>query len=650
MQYQTFRPEDGWLFHFVQNPSETATRFLAYMLEKLDGNEGWVSATERGAKWYVSNLALDISVEVGENGLTVFRFEMEVARDIEELTGELLFYLNDLNLRSVGGWYWYDYDNDRILSTFTVPISASAWWWMPVVRYVVPFQIALAHLWAPFLVSIGNGTDAQEVHPDRGARPDVDSWVDWIRRGSARQWSPSNLIGNYHSQLDLTTLQRVLAASDEIECSIVNNNFEAHVRASNSDQLNYYRVAQDWDREIGWAWQFTLFAGHADSAKVNLYDWETSETYQFLSDAAQLNYEQGLARGMASYFGSWIAIQDVGIVHHTSIPAHPVNEIISSSSISKDGFKTSAGSILTWLATQIYNATAHRVDFDTLTTEHCESFLKAAPLTFPDQPFGERSLYYPVTSLEEPLDYEAWLLPRQRQICNFGYLNDRISEEGPTISSVELAFDQEGLLLLQTITCAEKTVINLLGRISRWDEDGNRNENIIDEFAELVVQAFAGKLNSEIWNEKIDWLNIPDNEPMFRDAVLAGVTSYVEQHGTPDLWGERAYDLFNYAAMPDWFRSIFPEVVVGEVISRDDLMNDPRGYYVEAITSPVLSAIQHLYVDILFQGARLRDEGREVMNREEARLAFKVFARVIADLEFRNYRGGLVQPPEIPIG
>lgn len=577
----TTRRPPGALTNALDSGQHRADAFADLLIQDLDGGEGWVDHRDGSRWWYPGRLAVELRPRVA-GSVSQLDVRIRVVRGAV-LTQDLTQWLNDLNAHALGWWWWYDEATGDLYCFMKCVIDPKVWWWPLVMNRVLPHAVTVAERMAPTLSAAGMANVADEVHPTRGPRPQVDGWL------LGTQLGPRDMSASLDPWIAESELMRLDGALSVITGS-QDHNVQAPmtVIVPNNTGDQQVVLTRHWHSAWGWGWQIATLTGIRSS------------TPRLTADSAALgvffNQVQAQDVHVGNYFGGWVYDPEIGLIHSTFLPAMVVDAVISA-----------AGPTIGEVAALMMEIPQRLADLESVSAEALPESLDYADLpqdflhsmrtsNFRLGPIGwSYELGRQPSITDTRLDsaegvwsanefQENWNVPRHLPICSFGIFNPA----GPTVGSLEISIElaQDGPLysLFYVMRHPHSPKITWLGT-ARSDED----------LRQLITDSLAVADPAEsILGTGPEWMDIWSNQ----DHLLDGLREFA--HARQDVdWRATADDILNHALSP-WGRVSDGEPNESSAFEPDA---DPIECWIAAITDPVVIIGQKLFMRSAWEGA-----------------------------------------------
>jgi len=564
------------------------------ILADLDSGDGWVSSSADLRSWYPGRLRIDFTLAPGPTFPTL-AVDVVVVRNASRQPA-ILNVLDDLNVHAAGWWWWIDPVSGDISASMRCVVKSEDWWWPQVIHEVLPWFATVTESVADRLALATDGGVAAAPHPQRGPREHVDEWITNCRMG---QREPIAALDIWLSTLECN---RLLSAVDTLAPGAgVHLGHPLAILVLDPDHTRVV-LRRHWHPELGWGWQLASLPSLAADDRTEARNL-----------AAELNFRQAkeLHRNR---LGGWIALEGLGLVHQTFIPAFVAEGLL------RDAGSNIGDVIALILETRerwndIIDAGGGGPEPGADALEE----LRRAPVKS-----GPIGFSYLASTAEDQADepLNPWLVPRHLPICTYGYFNPM----GPTVNSLEAAMQPGGSWRLWHVLrhplCPEITLVG----------EG-------EELDDLIANAVR---DPEIVGSGPDWLEIH----AYREAVMRGAYEYAASDDDTD-WRAEADALVWFSSDP-WARVSGPDEPPADA-SRWPTDADPAACWVEAITDLDVIAGHQLYLRSAWEGAAAYaasefedpDAAQRVCNavKEISR------QRALADFHFRNDQLPFVKHP-----
>jgi hypothetical protein len=256
-RWSTLRPATGPFGELVATADRLGERRVRTLLKHLDTGEGWTWETEQGFGWLFGERALTVSLRTDiASGVEMIDVDMVVVEQVRQLPPDLAWLLNYLNIWALGWVYWFDADNQRIVSTARFRVVQAEWWWLSMMEDSVVRQANAAEVAAEELADVSGGHAVVAAHPERGPRPDIDGWLHGIRLG------PQDLsagLDPFISLVDVVRFRASAAEFSESEVTVTDESFAAVLEDHRGAPAHW--VHKVWNANAGWVWQFSVIDG-----------------------------------------------------------------------------------------------------------------------------------------------------------------------------------------------------------------------------------------------------------------------------------------------------------------------------------------------------------------------------------------------------
>lgn len=569
------------------------------ILDDLDRGDGWVWRSSHCWSWHPGRLRIDFSLawDAGAPSLSV---DAVVVRNASRQPA-VLAAIDDLNVHAGGWWWWIDLGTGDISASMRCVVKKDYWWWPQVVRGVLPLFAAVTESMADQLARTSGGDVADEPHPERGTRRDVDGWIQSCRMG---QREPSAVLNLWLSALELN---RMLAAIQTLVPGIdVRLSHPLALETRDDGDRTRVVLRQHWHPELGWGWQLATIPSLAAN---------TGDRTEARGLAAKLNQRQAheLHRNR---LGGWIALEGVGVVHQTFIPAC-VTEVLLGDARETIGDVTALMLEVTerWNDIIEVGGPGPHVAADPIEELHLAQF-KSGPI-------GASHMSPTAPSQDDSFD-ETWLIPRHQIVCTYGYFNPM----GPTVSSLEVTIAFDGpWRLWHVLRHPFSPQIDLVG------------EGAAEDLDELITDVMS---NPEVVGSSPEWLEIN----AYHDAVTRGVYELAAGDDETD-WRTEADALVWFSSDP-WARVSDADPPPADASPWLADAN-PAACWVEAITDLNVIAGHQLFLRSAWEGAAAY-AGSGFEDAEAAQSVAETLRdisrqRAFADFAFRGEEPPLVKHP-----
>ena len=564
----------------LESGESRAEALAELIVQELDGGEGWVAHTPGCWWWFPSQLAAQVRYSPPGEGAQVEAF-IHVVRGAT-LTNDLNHWLNDLNAQSLGWWWWFDDTDGAVYCSVRCSAEPVAWWWSFLLSRVLPHAATVAKSMAALLASAGLGAVATAAHPELGLRPQPDGWLQGVELGPRDMaacldpWIAASELSRLHTALS------VITGADSHDVSAP---FQVLIKDDDGEPIMTMR--RHWHASWGWGWQLTTMTGI--QAPGRRFD-EPAGTL-----AADLNREQAMSSEPANRFGGWVYDQDLGMIHHSFLPALLIDMLASM-----------AGPTIGDVAAVMADIPQRQADFErihrmldtcSLTKESLpeEALSLLQSISFRLGPIGWSyeigDTPTPASSLHDTSPFtwsanqpdRAWNVPKHLPICGFGIFNPM----GPTVSSLEVLLQDSGsdirFALFHVMRHPHSPQVTLLGTVDDGDELGN-----------LIQESLADRSPNSVLGGGTEWVDIWAHE----QSVIAGLRAFAETNEDTDLRAT-ADSLMNHALTP-WARVSGATSDLGSVWENDA---DPIECWLSAITDLAVVTGQRLFMRSAWEGA-----------------------------------------------
>lgn len=558
--WMTLRPTSGPVGEVYAHHEHLGERMLEWLVDGLDGGEGWSWGDESGVSWLFGQRSLTLTVRADpETGEEFVDASVVVTEQVTSLSDDLALLLNHLNKWSFGWLYWFDPTSGSIVSTSRARVAQAEWWWGVVMNRLLSHQVNAAEVAAPLIAATAGGVEAVRSHPARGTRPDLDGWLGGVRLGPIDLSSALDQFISWYDVLRFVdTLEDIAATSVEL----VDVSFVAGFDDRRGAPERW--IHKVWNPHVGWSWQFAHIDGHPDECDPN-------DAVALARDAAHRNTKIGLSVESRCRFGGWLAADNIGLVSRSIVLPMAMEEVLDHSGETAG----SAVAFMSWILNDGPISTPGPKDWrSAISALHRIDFAGPwSPVLPPSNNDGDD---------DAERDSTAFASPRDDIVCVWGIFNPN----GPTVGSIELSYSNAGAIvwyvqrhphvpdirpLLEYVGDLQSEDFNQVLQTTIFDAMANPDESILGTWPHFMV-IYADQLSTPIHDGFIahavatrtaqsmimaaEALDCGADDPWYRVTRRMNETQVTDEHsdgdegfaGSPE---DAAEQLWNVVTSPD---------------------------------------------------------------------------------------------------